>query len=110
MVGRDARERADGVFETRVNALMAWQRPYRTSGMRVRRVHACVRGMAGCTTPINSVRHAGPTVTPNLTFHMDHPVGADQRLRPHNVSMHVVELMKSGCRSVICVVFMALVF
>ena len=41
---------------------------------------------------------------------MDHPVGADQRLRPHNVSMHVVELMKSGCRSVICVVFMALVF
>jgi len=78
--------------------------------MRVRRVHACVRGMAGCTTPINSVRHAGPTVTPNLTFHMDHPVGADQRLRPHNVSMHVVELMKSGCRSVICVVFMALVF
>ena len=35
-------------------------------------VRASIRGVAGCATPTSSACHAGTTVTPKLTFRMDH--------------------------------------
>ena len=36
--------------------------------------------MAHCATPTGSAGHAGATTNLKLTFHLDHSVGADQRL------------------------------
>jgi hypothetical protein len=46
-----------------------------TSGRRAR-----ILRMAGCATPTGSASHAGVTANSQLTFHLDHPMQADQPL------------------------------
>src|SRR5436190_11872044 len=42
-------------------------------------VRARLRRVAGCATPSGSAGHAGETANLELTFHLDHSAGADQK-------------------------------
>jgi transposase InsO family protein len=50
---------------------------------------SCLRRVAGCATPTGSAGHAGATANLKLTFHLDHPVGANQRLSSGSCSINV---------------------
>jgi len=51
---------------------LTWIQATSTRGIR-----ACLRRVAGCATPSGSAGHASATANLKLTFHLDHPAGAD---------------------------------